>query len=1263
MDQANLASAWAMLFFVPSPPMKNNLILSMVTLGATFVLPLNAATYYISTSGSSAGTGTLSNPWNSVSKISTASLKPGDSVLLKRGDTFYGKFSLPNSGTSSARITIGAYGTGAAPVVTGFKEITGWSSLGNNIWESTSAVTSGSEINMLTVNGVNTPMGRWPNTGRLNVDSYSGKTTITSSSLSGSNWTGAELVLFDQAFTLIRRKITAQSGSTITYSGYTTPSNNKGFFIQNSPKTLDAQNEWYFNPSTKKLRMYSSSMPANVKVATIENLVSLSNRSYITIQDIAFTGANNFGISISSANYINIDNCTIMFAGVDGIRSQYAVSTGVKIQNCSISQCNTGGINFPNTQDGTSGPKNAIIGYNEISDIGMLPGMTSTSGTENIIGIITKGPGHIVEYNALNRIGYVGINFFGNNIIVRNNIINNFDQIAQDGGGIYTWNSGSSDPMIVTTGTKVLNNIVMNGGTSATRDQRDGIYLDNHSNGIEIAGNTVFNVGNGIFLNYGAKNVNVHDNLVYNAIRALMVNGVKNSSTTTNCNIQNNIFVAELEQEASMVIYPNNAIPSTMVFDYNCYARPMDDTTTIQTSFSGSSKITLASWQSKFQKDLHSRKSPKSITSHADLRFEYNDSSSSKTVSFLGLSYVDMKNVTHSDSITLQPFTSTILLRTSGTITSIVAPKFSTQPVSKAVTAGQTATFTASAVGSPNPTYQWKKNGINISGATSTSYTTPATTIADDGAVFTVVASNSGGNANSLTATLTVNPATVAPTITTQPVSKSITAGQTCTFSVVATGTPNPTFQWKKNGTVISGATQSTYTTPVTTLSDNGALFTVVVSNSAGNLTSSAATLTVNAANVAPTITTQPASKTVTAGQTATFSVVATGTPAPTYQWKKNGVEIAGATLSTYTTSATTTADSNSQYTVVVSNLAGSVTSSAASLTVNPIVSSQKVVSFTLINADTDSDIKTLNSGDVLNLATLPTKNINIRANTDPASVGSVIFNLSGAETKTQTESILAYCLYGNTGNDYNPWTPAVGSYLVKATPYSEGHGVGIAGTALSINFTVINQPPVIAPVITSALTANGTTGSTFSYQIVAANNPTSFSASNLPSGLSVNTTTGLISGTSAQTGTFNILMAASNSGGAGNATLVLTVQAPAAQVTSYTLINADTDLPIRTINSGDIISLSGLPTHNLNIRANVNSAPIGSVVLKLTGAYSQTRIEEQAPYALFGNVNSDYRAWTPVVGSYNLVSTPYSGSTGTGAAGSSLTISFSFTK
>jgi hypothetical protein len=265
------------------------------------------------------------------------------------------------------------------------------------------------------------------------------------------------------------------------------------------------------------------------------------------------------------------------------------------------------------------------------------------------------------------------------------------------------------------------------------------------------------------------------------------------------------------------------------------------------------------------------------------------------------------------------------------------APAITSNPTSQTVLAGKTATFSVVAGGTAPMTYQWSMNGTAISGATSASYTTAATTAANSGETFSASVSNSAGSATSSSATLTVNPAVTAPTVTSNPVSQTVIAGKTATFSVVATGSAPMTYQWSMNGTAISGATSASYTTSATTTANSGETFSASVSNSAGSATSGNATLTVNPVVTSPAITSNPTNQTVIAGQTATFFVAASGTAPLTYQWSMNGTAISGATSLSYTTAATTTANSGETFSVAVSNSAGSATSSSATLIVNPV--------------------------------------------------------------------------------------------------------------------------------------------------------------------------------------------------------------------------------------------------------------------------------------------------------------------------------------
>jgi hypothetical protein len=175
---------------------------------------------------------------------------------------------------------------------------------------------------------------------------------------------------------------------------------------------------------------------------------------------------------------------------------------------------------------------------------------------------------------------------------------------------------------------------------------------------------------------------------------------------------------------------------------------------------------------------------------------------------------------------------------------------------------------------------------------------------------------------------------TVAPTITAQPQATTVTAGGSATFNVTATGTPAPSYQWRKDGTALSGATANRLTLNNVQAGDAGA-YSVVVTNSAGSVTSGAATLTVTPATptFAPAIVAQPISVNVVAGSSAALTVVATGTPAPDYQWRRNDVPITGATRETLLIGSVA-AGNEGTYTVTVSNAAGFVNSSAATLSV-----------------------------------------------------------------------------------------------------------------------------------------------------------------------------------------------------------------------------------------------------------------------------------------------------------------------------------------
>jgi hypothetical protein len=282
-----------------------------------------------------------------------------------------------------------------------------------------------------------------------------------------------------------------------------------------------------------------------------------------------------------------------------------------------------------------------------------------------------------------------------------------------------------------------------------------------------------------------------------------------------------------------------------------------------------------------------------------------------------------------------------VIASSAGTATAITQA-----PHSVLVRTGQTASFSATATGTPAPTLQWQTRPANSTGAwtnvstgtggTTGNYTTGVMALSDNGLQLRVVATNAVGSAESNPVSVSVSDVDVAPSISTQPGSLNVTTGNDAAFAIAARGTEAMSYQWQYNGAAIAGANSPVLRLAAVTAGQAGS-YLVVVSNAAGTVTSDVATLTVSAGTpsaVAPTIVTQPVAVVVNAGNTATMAVGVSGTGPFTYQWSLGGASVSGATAAFYSIPSAAVGDSGS-YAVRVSNAAGNVTSSTATLQVN----------------------------------------------------------------------------------------------------------------------------------------------------------------------------------------------------------------------------------------------------------------------------------------------------------------------------------------
>ena len=257
-------------------------------------------------------------------------------------------------------------------------------------------------------------------------------------------------------------------------------------------------------------------------------------------------------------------------------------------------------------------------------------------------------------------------------------------------------------------------------------------------------------------------------------------------------------------------------------------------------------------------------------------------------------------------------------------------PSITAQMFSRTVNVGQSARFGVAITGSWPLSYKWRKDGVDISGATNARYTIPSV-VGSDAGNYSVVVSNLAGSMTSAGAQLTVLDT---PAFVTHPVTQTVGIGSNIVLSAIAYGAPPLVFQWYSNGNPVGPPIANTNVAVLTLTNvqtNQAGLYSVEVLNGYGSATSSDAVVSV--VMYPPKITMQSPDQRAELGKSVTFTVTVTGTAPLRYQWRFNGTAIPGATNDAFTVSSVAHSDGGN-YSVVVANSAGSVTSSDAALTV-----------------------------------------------------------------------------------------------------------------------------------------------------------------------------------------------------------------------------------------------------------------------------------------------------------------------------------------
>lgn len=600
----------------------------------SFSLALQATNFYVKPGGSDAAAGTSdATAWATITRVNTAwaagTYAPGDSILFLRGNVWFGTITVSESGASGNPIVIGAYGAGADPIIEGFTTLSSWTSMGDTVYYAT--LTSESATEMVTIDGVQYPKGRWPNTGTwMSIETRPSTTQIIDNELSASpDWEGAELVLRENRWIISRHTISNHDATSLYFTPALTYNPvGYGYFIQNSYQTLDSAWEWFYDTFTSRLYVHTGGADPASNVIRASSLNRGINNAggynFITVSGIAFRGFNTGTVYSNFGNYdphgFVVENCTISYSGGDAVYVNRSSSD--TIRNNVISYSNHAAV----TLWGNSGSSCSVTG-NNVSHTAEIPGAPFNSygatWANNAYNAIYVNPNNTtVANNRITYTGYMPINFRGINALIENNYINTFCYVKDDGAGVYVYDDES-------TGKRVLNNIILN-GLGATEGMNvnstisaHGIYTDGEAANVWFEGNIIGNMAKAAYHGNLPRNVTIVNNLFFQCSQFLnlwkyytdgiFINGLRISNNHfVSSTINENLPALFFYQNSSSEYYINieAEIAHFGIIDSNYYHVNTENLAYIllaPTGETGIAPYSMERWTSEFGHDAHSQ--------------------------------------------------------------------------------------------------------------------------------------------------------------------------------------------------------------------------------------------------------------------------------------------------------------------------------------------------------------------------------------------------------------------------------------------------------------------------------------------------------------------------------------------------------------------------------------------------------------------------------------------------------------------------------
>lgn len=581
-----LRAAWLLLMGMP----------------ATTVL---ATDYYVSPSGNDANAGTsAATAWQTLDKVNSQTLVPGDRILLERGQVHRGTLHIRQSGTAANPITITQYGSGGQPIISGAINITGWTLHQGSIYKAT--VTE--RIGSLYLGGTRQTRARYPNTGNLRMGDIVNRGRFSDSTLTQPDgyWNGADIFMRLSNTVFDRKPIASYSnqGFVLVDSFSNQPYAGFGYILENKLSELDAPGEYYHDTTSNTLYLWPSfggspSAYTAEGVAYDYGLFVDWKRNYIVVEGIHFERQLQRGIFLNNSRGTLVNGCTVTDMDNVGI---YSSGPACEIRNCTVQMIAHRGIFV--------GGDSCYLHGNRLEGIASIFGDQEDWGN---VGLYINGNANRIEENFVSSCGYMGAILAGNRTEFRRNMVNDIgvqsnyaigvllstaDSTLLEGNVILT---GHDNPATQPETQLPYNYGILNGDPTVLTTIRDntiadwdyvGLYTEHMQNGT-VTGNTFFNNGRQLYMDDQGATAFVPD---------------------FNCTVSNNVFFSLYRNQYCYELRTRqaSATPSRFAdFDNNHVYNPYGPMLISEVRYDGSANVTkrygLARWQDEWNQDQNSQ--------------------------------------------------------------------------------------------------------------------------------------------------------------------------------------------------------------------------------------------------------------------------------------------------------------------------------------------------------------------------------------------------------------------------------------------------------------------------------------------------------------------------------------------------------------------------------------------------------------------------------------------------------------------------------